>query len=136
MREPLTPQPLYNTIVGVQTIFHTFYNESKMYNYIVKSVLSDHLGSSNDPCYIQNGVIMNCVIRRLKCTSKVIGCQNIYIQNFHGNSVNELHNEKKPTSSEGTDQHQPFTYTQSDQGLFIRCLDSILAIEVFKTSRL
>ena len=38
-----------------------------MYSYIVKSVFIDHLGSSNDPCYIQNHVIMDRVIKRLRC---------------------------------------------------------------------
>ena len=39
-----------------------------MYCHIAKSVLNDHLGSSNDPCYIQNRVILNHVIKRLRCT--------------------------------------------------------------------
>ena len=39
-----------------------------MYSYIAKSVFDEHLGSSNDPCYIQNCVIMNRVIKRLRCT--------------------------------------------------------------------
>ena len=38
-----------------------------MYSYIAKSVLNDHLGSSNDPCYIQNRVITDRVIKRLRC---------------------------------------------------------------------
>ena len=64
-----TPQPLYNTIVGVQANFRVSYpnpcyNESKMYSYIAKSVFDDHLGSSNEPCYIQNRVITNHVIKR------------------------------------------------------------------------
>ena len=37
-----------------------------MYRYIAKSVFSDHLGSSNDPCCIQNLAIMNRVIKRFK----------------------------------------------------------------------
>ena len=37
-----------------------------MYRYIVKLVLNDHFGSSTDLCYIQNPVIMNCDIKRLK----------------------------------------------------------------------
>ena len=36
-----------------------------MYSYIGKSVLNGHLGSSTDPCYIQNRVITNRVIKRL-----------------------------------------------------------------------
>ena len=43
-----------------------------MYSYIAKSVLNDHLGSSNDPCYIQNRVITNRVIKRLRCTLQPI----------------------------------------------------------------
>ena len=38
---------------------------SKMYSYILyiaKSVPNDHLGSSTDPCYIQNCVIMHRVM--------------------------------------------------------------------------
>ena len=38
-----------------------------MYRFIGKSVLNDNLGSSTDPCYIQNRVIMNRVIKRLRC---------------------------------------------------------------------
>ena len=41
-----------------------------MYSLIGKSVLNDHLGSNTDPCYIQNCVIMNHVIKRLRCTWK------------------------------------------------------------------
>ena len=33
---------------------------------IAKSVFNDHLGSSNDLCYIQKSVIMSSVIKRLK----------------------------------------------------------------------
>ena len=39
-----------------------------MYSYIAKSVFDDHFGSSNEPCYIQNRVITNRVIKRLMCT--------------------------------------------------------------------
>ena len=38
-----------------------------MYIYIAKTVFDDHLGSNTDPCYIQNRVIMNLVIKRLRC---------------------------------------------------------------------
>ena len=38
-----------------------------MHSKIGKSVLNDHLGSSTDPCYIQNRVITNRVIKRLRC---------------------------------------------------------------------
>ena len=46
-----------------------------MYRYIGISFLNDHLGSSTDPCFIQNFVIMNRVItnhviKRLRCTMK------------------------------------------------------------------
>ena len=43
-----------------------------MYSYIAKSVFDDHLGSSNEPCYIQNRVITNCVIKRLKRRSSMV----------------------------------------------------------------
>ena len=43
-----------------------------MYRFVGKSVLNDNLGSSSDPCYIQNRVIMNCVIKRLRCIWKMI----------------------------------------------------------------
>ena len=39
-----------------------------MYSYAGKSVSSDHLGSSTDLCYIKNCVIMNHVIKRLRCS--------------------------------------------------------------------
>ena len=38
-----------------------------MYSDIAKSVFNDHLVSSNDPCNIQNRVITNHVIKRLRC---------------------------------------------------------------------
>ena len=50
-----------------------------MYNYIGKSVLNDHLGSSTDPCYIQNRVIMNRVIKRLRCSMY----ETMHIVTFH-----------------------------------------------------
>ena len=59
-----TPQPLYNTIVGVQDNFRVSYPVRKIYTYIAKS---DHLGSMNDPCYIQNCAVMNRVIKRSRC---------------------------------------------------------------------
>ena len=43
-----------------------------MYSYLAKSVFNDHLGSSNDLCYIQKHVIMNPVIKRLRCTCIVL----------------------------------------------------------------
>ena len=39
-----------------------------MYSYIANRVFNDHLGSSNDSCYIQNCVITDCVIKRLRYT--------------------------------------------------------------------
>ena len=39
-----------------------------MYSDIGKEVKNDHLGSNTDPCYIQNRVITNRVIKRLRCT--------------------------------------------------------------------
>ena len=66
-----TPHPYYNTIVGVQTNFCVSYPihviTSNIYSYIAKLVFNDHLGSSNDMCYIKNHVIMNCVLKRLRC---------------------------------------------------------------------
>ena len=39
-----------------------------MYNYIAKSVLNNHFGSSTDPCCIQNCVIMKpAVIKTFRC---------------------------------------------------------------------
>ena len=60
--------PLYNTIVGVQTNFHVSYPIMRVNcnSYIAKSV-----GSSNDRCCIQNHVIMNCVIKRLRRTCTI-----------------------------------------------------------------
>ena len=42
-----------------------------MYSYIAKSVFNDQLGSSTDPCYIQNRVITNRAIKRLRYTHKI-----------------------------------------------------------------
>ena len=42
------------------------YNKSKMYSHIAKSVFNDHLGSNNEPCYNQNGVVSNRVIKLLR----------------------------------------------------------------------
>ena len=36
------------------------------------AVFNGHVGSSNDPCYIKNCVIMNHVIKRLRCTLLVV----------------------------------------------------------------
>ena len=67
-----TPQPLYNTIVGVQANFRVSYpirviSRVKCIDYIGEGVLSSHLGSNPDPCYIQNRVITNHVIKRFRC---------------------------------------------------------------------
>ena len=72
-----TPQPLHNTIVGVQASFRVSYpihviSRVKCIDYIGKGVLNNHLGSNPDPCYIQNHVITNCVIKRLRCSSKFV----------------------------------------------------------------
>ena len=69
-----TPQPLYNTIVGVQANFRVSYpnlviSRVKCIGYIGKGVLDSHLGSSSHPCYIQNRVISNRVIKRFRCTT-------------------------------------------------------------------
>ena len=42
-----------------------------MYSNIGNSGLNDYLGSSTVPCYIQNRVITNRVIKRLRCTTKM-----------------------------------------------------------------
>ena len=44
-----------------------------MYSKIVISVINGHLGSNTDLRYIQNRVIMNRVIKRLRCISKIRG---------------------------------------------------------------
>ena len=80
------PQPLYNTIVGVQTNFRVSYpihviTRVKCIIYIAKSVFDDHLGSSNDQCYIQNRVITNRVIKRLRCTN--IDIRQFWKYRFH-----------------------------------------------------
>ena len=62
-----TPQPLYNPNQFPCKLSNPCYKESQMYSFIAKSVFNDHLGSSNDPCYVQNLVIMNPVIKRLRC---------------------------------------------------------------------
>ena len=67
-----TPQPLYKTIVGVQINFCVCYPNRvimrvKCIGYIGKEVLNCYLGSNPDPCYIQNHVITNSVIKRFKC---------------------------------------------------------------------
>ena len=43
-----------------------------MYSYIEKSDSNDNLGSSTDPCYIQNRVITNHVIKRLRCILSIL----------------------------------------------------------------
>ena len=68
-----TPQPLYNTIAGVQAHFRVSYpnrviTRVKFIGYIGKWVLNSHLGSNSDPCYIQNRVITNRVIKRFRCS--------------------------------------------------------------------
>ena len=41
-----------------------------MYAYIGKSVSNHHLGFHTDSCCVQNHVIMNLVIKRLRCNSE------------------------------------------------------------------
>ena len=62
-----TPQPLYNSIVGVQASFCVYsypnhvISRVKCVGYIRKGILINrHLGSNPDPCFIQNHVITNC----------------------------------------------------------------------------
>ena len=50
-----------------------------MYSKIGKSVLNDHLGSNIDPCYIQNRVIMNRVIKRLKVYNFQVQKSDIFL---------------------------------------------------------
>ena len=69
-----TPQPLNDTIVGVQANFRVSYpirviSRVKCIDYIRKGVLNSHLGSNPDPCYIQNYVITNRVIKRFGCSN-------------------------------------------------------------------
>ena len=71
-KEQITPQPLYNTIVGIQASFRVSYpnrviTRVKCISYIGKEVLNCHLGSNPVPCYIQNRVITNRVIKRFRC---------------------------------------------------------------------
>ena len=66
-------QPRYNTIVGVPDNFHVscpnhVISRVKYKGYIGKEVLNSHLGSKPDQCYIQNCVIMNHVMKRLRCS--------------------------------------------------------------------
>ena len=61
-----------NTIVWVQANFRVSYPNRvisivKCIGYIGKGILNSHLGSIPDPCYIQNHVITNCVIKRFRC---------------------------------------------------------------------
>ena len=67
-----TPQPLYNTIVWVQANFRVSYpnrviTRVKCIDYVEKGILNSHLGFISDPCYIQNRVITNRVIKRFRC---------------------------------------------------------------------
>ena len=71
--EKITPQPLYNTIFGIQANFRVSYpnrviSRGKCISYIGKGVFDSHLGSSSDPCYIQNRVISDRVIKRFGCS--------------------------------------------------------------------
>ena len=64
-------QPLYNTIFGIQANFRVSYpnrviSRVKCIGFIGKGVFDSHLGSSPDPCYIQNRVISGRVIKRFR----------------------------------------------------------------------
>ena len=66
-----------------------------MYSYKAKSVFSDHLGSSNDSCYIQNYVITNRVIKRLRLgklekTNRCIAGIATQIKKMHGDRLCSL----------------------------------------------
>ena len=53
---------------------------------IGKGVLhvNSHLGSNPDPSYIQNHVIMNCVIKRFRCIQKWFGMMHrLFVQASH-----------------------------------------------------
>ena len=75
----ITPRPLYNTVVGVHSINRVSLTTVLYPNKNVKIILkNDHLwsffniiytflGSIFEPSYIQNRVIRNHVIKRLKC---------------------------------------------------------------------
>ena len=67
-----TPQPLYDTSFGVKANFHVSYpnqviSRLKYVCNIGKKVLNSHFWSNRDPCYIQNCVTMNRVIKRFWC---------------------------------------------------------------------
>ena len=75
-----TPQPLYNTVLGVQAnicVTCSYPNHVilrvKCIDYIGKGVLNGDLESNSDQCCIQNCVITNRVIKRLGCTFKLKG---------------------------------------------------------------
>ena len=75
-RQTSTPQPLYNTIVGVHVNFRVSNPNRVIWRvkcivYIGNGVLNGHLGSNLEPCYIQNGIVMNRVIKRFRCLLKL-----------------------------------------------------------------
>ena len=41
-----------------------------MYSNVGKPALNDHFVSNTNLCYIQNRVIMDCVIKRLMCSTR------------------------------------------------------------------
>ena len=102
-----TPEPLYNTGVGVQANFCVSYIKSKIIivivyfkrithlaqmpvyhmvlkciGYMGKRVLNSHLGSNPDLCYIPNRILTNHVIKRFRCT-------NIYKSSFFPHTIRE-----------------------------------------------
>ena len=68
-----TPQPLYNTIVWAQANFsvrfqnHVIMRAKRLVIYIEKKSKITNLQSNSDPCCIQNHVITNHGIKRLRC---------------------------------------------------------------------
>ena len=70
-----TPQPLYNTIVGVQANFRVSYpirviwrvKLHRLLRLYKKGVLNTHSGSNTYPSYIQNRIVTNRVIKRFRC---------------------------------------------------------------------
>ena len=68
-----TPQPLYNTMFGVQANFcvsypHCVTSREKCIGNIRKGTLNSHLESSLNPCFNQNRLITNHVIKRFRWT--------------------------------------------------------------------
>ena len=73
-----------------------------MYSYIAKSVFNDQLGSSTDPCYIQNRAITNRVIKRLRCT-----CLNPLIDEVLTSIHNQYYEHLKNIAKSEQSSHTP-----------------------------